>query len=113
MNKIYTLILGCLLVSGCVSDGGTTLPLSVEGRAVRQMAGTISILKKQRIAAIGCEDAGYLVGTPANRRCMSALIARDLKHIRERADRLIREAARRHGLCLDRKTFEIGRCLEI
>ena len=113
MYRVGIVVLASLLVCGCVADGATTLPLSVDSRAVRLMGATTSVLQKQRIAATSCMYAGYRIGSRTNRQCVTALIARDLQRIRERADRLIREAAHRRGVCIDRETFAVGRCLEI
>lgn len=113
MGRLGVLFLLSLFVSGCVADGATTLPLSVDARAVRLMEGTSSVLQKRRIASISCLDAGYRIRSADYRQCMTALIARDLSRTRERADRLFRQAAKKHDVCIDRKTYEVGRCLEI
>ena len=72
-----------------------------------------SILEKRRIAAQGCQNAGYVQRTLLHRQCIGALIARDLQRTRDRAERLTQQAAQRHGICMQKVTFEIGRCIEI
>lgn len=113
MFRVGALIFMSLLVSGCITDRSTRVPLAVNAQAVAQMAGTGSILQKRRIASSSCRRAGYVLRSDGHRQCMTALIARDLQRTRDRAERLVHLSAQRHGVCMQRTTFEIGRCIEI
>lgn len=96
-----------------MGDRSTRVPLALNAQAVARMAGTSSILQKRRIASLSCRKAGYERPSSRHRQCMTALIARDIQRTRDRAERLTRLSAQRHGVCMQRGTFEIGRCIEI
>ena len=41
------------------------------------------------------------------------VIARDLQRTREVADNYFQQAAEKHGVCMERSTYRVARCLEI
>lgn len=113
MSKIILSLLGACLVSGCVADGGTRVPLALNGLAMMEMDSTTSVLKKRNVASATCRKAGYARKSDPYYDCMRALVARDLQRITERADVLLQHAANRHGVCMERATYSVARCLEI
>lgn len=113
MLRIIALFACVTAVAGCVPDRGTRLPLALDSLAMTQMSATVSVLEKRSVAARSCRRAGYRSSTDPYYDCMRALIARDLQRMRERTEKLYQHAADRRGVCLDRSTFEISRCVEI
>jgi len=106
-------LFGACLVSGCVADGSTRMPLALNTLAMTEMDATSSVLKKRNVASLTCRKAGYARRSDPYFDCMRALIARDLQRITERADILLQHAANRHGVCMQRSTYTVARCLEI
>ncbi|MGB0629707.1 MAG: hypothetical protein ACPGRZ_03355 [Alphaproteobacteria bacterium] len=102
-----------VLLSGCVADRSTRVPLHINAAAMSEMDATTSIVEKRRLASLNCRKAGYRKRTQPYYGCMRALIARDLQRLRDRADRYVQEAAERHGICMERATFRVARCQEI
>ena len=113
MLKVIMSLVGACLLSGCVADGSTRVPLALNNLAMTEMDATSSVLKKRNVAAQTCRKAGYARKSDPYFDCMRALIARDLQRITERAETLLQHAANRHGVCMQRSTYAVARCLEI
>ena len=111
--RVGALVATAILMAGCTVDHSSRIPLAINNLAMVEMERTNSILQKRRIASLSCRKAGYPRRTDMYGQCMSALISRDLQRSRERIDRLTQQAAQRHGMCMRKNTYEIGRCIEI
>lgn len=105
------LILG-LLAAGCTAHKTTRVPLAINANAMSEMGETKSVVQKRNMASLNCRRAGYRKRTSAYYQCMRALIARDLQRTRESAEFHLQEAARQ-GVCMDRTTYRVARCLEV
>ncbi|MEX2454497.1 MAG: hypothetical protein WD470_07325 [Rhodospirillaceae bacterium] len=113
MLKIITVLAGACLVAGCVAEGSTRLPLALNNLAITEMNATASVVEKRNVAVLACRKAGYRQKTDSYYDCMRALIARDRQRRIERTETLLYQAANRHGVCMERATYEVSRCLEI
>ena len=78
-----------------------------------EMRATHSVLQKRNLASLNCRKSGYLRRTAPYYQCMRVLIARDAQSTRERADSYFQQAAQNHGVCMERSTYRVSRCLEI
>jgi len=113
MVRAWVGVVFAILLSGCVTDKSTRVPLHVNAAAMSEMNATTSLLEKRRLASLNCRKTGYRKRTQPYYTCMRALIARDLQRMRDRADWYVQEAAQRHGICMERATFRMPRCQEI
>lgn len=105
------IILG-LFVAGCTAHKTTRVPLAVNASAMTEMQHTTSLIQKRGLASLNCRKSGYRKRTGAYYQCMRALLARDLQRTRDRAEFHTQQSARR-GVCLNRETLRVARCLEI
>ncbi len=112
MLRVGAIIMLGLLSAGCTAHKTTRVPLAISANAMTEMRDTTSLIEKRELASINCRRAGYRKRTADYYQCMRALIARDLQRTRDRADRYFTQAARR-GVCMDRTTYRVARCLEI
>ena len=112
MLRVGAIIILGLLAAGCTADKTTRVPLALNASAMAEMGETHSLVQKRDLASLNCRRAGYRERTGAYYQCMRALIARDLQRTRESAEHRIQQAARR-GVCMDRATYRVARCLEI
>lgn len=112
MLRVGAIILVGLLATACTSHKTTRIPLAINANAMTEMRATTSLLQKRDVASLNCRRAGYRKRTTGYYQCMRALIARDLQRTRESAESNLQEAARQ-GVCMDRATFRVARCLEI
>tara|TARA_R110002072_G_scaffold10523_25_gene48941 strand:- start:2390 stop:2731 length:342 start_codon:yes stop_codon:yes gene_type:complete len=113
MLRVGAIIFMGLLAVGCTVPKSTKIPLSVSASAMTEMRATHSILQKRQLASLNCRKSGYRKRTAAYYQCMRALLARDLQRTRERADSYFHQAAQKHGVCMERSTYRVARCLEI
>lgn len=113
MMRVGAIIFMGLLAVGCTGPKITKIPLNVSASSMSDMRGTHSILQKRKIASLNCRKSGYRKRTAPYYECMRALIARDLQRTRERADSYFQQAAQKHGVCMERSTYRVARCLEI
>jgi hypothetical protein len=105
-------LVGLLLV-GCSVDTSTRVPLLVHTTAMTNMQNAHSLVQKRKVASLNCRISGYRKRSEPYYRCMRALIARDLQRTRERAKYHVQQAAERHGVCMDQRTYRVARCQEI
>lgn len=112
MVRAGAIVVVGLLVAGCTAHKTTRLPLAVNASAMAEMGESISIVQKRKLASLNCRRAGYKIRSASYYQCMRALIARDLQRTRESAEFNIQQAARR-GVCLNRTTYRVARCIEI
>lgn len=110
--RVGAIIILGLLAAGCTAEKTTRVPLALSANAMAEMGGTHSLIQKRKLASVNCRRAGYRKRTAAYYQCMRALIARDVQRTRESAEYRIQQAARR-GVCMDRATYRVARCLEI
>lgn len=113
MVRAWVGVVFALVLTGCVADKSTRVPLHLHSAAMSDMHSTSSMVEKRRLASLNCRKAGYRKRTQPYYSCMQALIARDLQRMRDRADWYVQEAAQRHGICMERATFRVARCQEI
>lgn len=113
MMRFGAIIFLGLLAVGCTGPKVTKIPLNTSASAMSEMRETHSILQKRRVASLSCRKSGYRKRTAPYYDCMRALIARDLQRTRERADNYFQQAAQKHGVCTERTTYRVTRCLEI
>lgn len=112
MLRVGAIIILGLLVVGCTAHKTTRVPLAISASAMTEMRDTTSLLQKRDLASLNCRRAGYRKRSAEYYQCMRALIARDLQRTRESAEYHTQQAARR-GVCMDRSTYRVARCLEI
>jgi len=113
MMRVGAIILLGLMAAGCTVPKATKIPLTVSANSIAEMRGTHSVLQKRKLASLNCRKAGYRKRTAPYYQCMRALIARDLQRTREVADNYFQLAAEKHGVCMERSTYRVARCLEI
>ena len=113
MVRAWVGVVFALVLTGCVADRTTRVPLHVHAAAMSEMDAAASIVEKRRLALLNCRKAGYRKRTPGYYGCMQALIAGDLQRMRDRADRYVQQAADRYGICLERETFRVSRFQKI
>lgn len=113
MMRVGAIILMGLLAVGCTVPKTTKIPLSISASALAEMRATQSVLQKRKLASLNCRKSGYRKRTAPYHQCMRALLARDLQRTRERADSYFHQAAQKHGVCMERSTYRVARCLEI
>ena len=113
MMRINAVIVMGLLAVGCTVPNTTKIPLAVRASAMSEMRATHSVLQKRKLASLNCRKSGYRKRTAPHYQCMRALIARDAQRTRERADSYFQQAAQKHGVCMERSTYRVSRCLEI
>lgn len=113
MMRVCAIILTGMLAVGCTVPNSTKIPLSVSASALSEMRATHSVIQKRQLASLNCRKSGYRKRTASYYQCMRALIARDLQRTRERADSYFQQAAEKHGVCMERATYRVTRCLEI
>lgn len=112
MLRVGAIIILGLLAVGCTAHKTTRVPLAISANAMVEMRNTTSLVEKRGLASLNCRKAGYRKRSKDYYQCMRALLARDLQRTRERAENHLQEAAQR-GVCMDRATYRIARCLEI
>lgn len=112
MLRVGAIIILGLLAAGCTAHKTTRVPLAISANAMTEMRDTTSLLQKRDLASLNCRRAGYRKRSTDYYQCMRALIARDLQRTRERAEFHVQQAARQ-GVCMDRSTYRVARCLEI
>ena len=98
-----------LLTSACVSP--RTNYVTTAGLDRIDRAGFIA----DRLAAVRslCLEAGLPAGTRRHARCMNDYRKQDLLRLRAIADQRRQESVARHGLCIDKKTLTVEKCVEI
>ncbi len=112
MLRVGAIIILGLLAVGCTAHKTTRVPLAISASAMTEMRDTASLVRKRELASLNCRKVGYRKRTTDYYQCMRALIARDLQRTRDRADTHFRQAARR-GVCMNRTTYRVARCVEI
>lgn len=112
MLRVGAIIMLGMLATACIAHKTTRVPLAISASAMSEMGETRSLLQKRNLASLNCRRAGYRKRTADYYQCMRALIARDLQRTRESAEIHLQEAARQ-GVCMDRATYRVARCLEI
>ena len=105
-------------IAASVFLGGTT-PVQAKSQTYLTTEGTARMmaakgLKAQwNVARLICLEQGYKLGTEQFLNCFAEYTLFSLRGLRTRAKGLTDDVAKKHGLCIDRKRFEIGRCEEI
>lgn len=112
MVRASAIVVLGFLMAGCTTQKTTRVPLAINAGAMAEMGESISIVQKRKLASLNCRRAGYRKRSAPYYQCMRALIARDLQRTRESAEFNIQQAARR-GVCLNRATYRVARCIEI
>jgi hypothetical protein len=112
MLRVGAIIILGLMAVGCTADKTTRVPLAISASAMTEMRDTTSVLQKRDLASLNCRKAGYRKRTGDYYQCMRALIARDLQRTRESAEHHLQQAAQQ-GVCMDRATYRVARCLEV
>lgn len=112
MLRVVAIIILGLLAAGCIAHKTTRVPLAISASAMVEMRDTKSLLQKRGLASLNCRKAGYRKRSKDYYQCMRALLARDLQRTRERAEYYLQQAAQQ-GVCMDRATYQVSRCLEI
>jgi hypothetical protein len=113
MMRVGAIILLGLVAAGCTAPKSTRTPLAISASSMAEMRATHSVMQKRNIASLNCRKSGYRKQTTPYYECMRALIARDLQRTREFADGYFQQAAEKHGVCMERATYRVARCLEI
>tara|TARA_R110002126_G_scaffold49524_1_gene137141 strand:+ start:181 stop:522 length:342 start_codon:yes stop_codon:yes gene_type:complete len=113
MMRVGAIIFLGLFAAGCTAPKATKMPLAISGSSMAEMRATHSVLQKRKIAELNCRKSGYRKRTDPYYQCIRALIARDLQRTREIADSYFQQAAEKHGVCMERSTYRVARCLEI
>ena len=113
MMRVGAVIATGFIAVGCTVPKTTKISLVVSASAMSEMRATHSVLQKRNFASLNCRKSGYLKRTAPYYQCMRALIARDAQRTRERADSYFQQAAQKHGVCMERSTYRVSRCLEI
>lgn len=98
-----------LLTGACVSP--RTNYVTTAGLERMDQAGFIA----DRLAAARslCLEAGLPAGTKRLARCENDYRKQDLLRLRAIADQRRQETVIRHGLCIDKKTLTMAKCIEI
>lgn len=109
-------LLAALFAAGCSTPTppkSTLISSYVTAEGAAQMLATNGIREKWDTARRLCNDAGHATGTDVFLRCFRDYQAYDLRARRTRARALTDAVARQYGLCIDRRRFEVARCIEI
>lgn len=105
-----------LFAAGCSTPPppkNTLISSYVTAEGAARMLAADGIKEKWDTARQLCNDAGYDTGTDVFLRCFRDYQAHDLRVRRTRARAMTDAVARQYGLCIDRRRFEIARCIEI
>jgi hypothetical protein len=110
---LFAALLAAFVVSGWTAPASAAPKsyLTTEG-ATRMMAAK-GVKAQWDIARDLCTQAGLVLGSKQFKRCFAEYQLLSLRALRKKAKGLTETVARRHGLCIDRRRFEIGRCTEI
>ena len=108
--------LTALLAAGCATQPApknTLISSYVTAEGAARMLAADGTKEKWDTARKLCNEAGHATGTDTFLRCFRDYQAYDLRATRTRVRAMTEEIARQHGLCIDRRRFEIARCVEI
>ena len=98
-----------LLTGACMSP--RTSYITTAGLERIDQAGFIA--DRLAVARSLCLEAGLPVGTRRYARCVNDYRKQDLLRLRAIADQRRQETVTRHGLCIDKKTLAMAKCIEI
>lgn len=111
-------VLVAALFAAFILSGWTT-PADARPKTYLTAEGTARMMAAEGIKAQWlmakqiCVEGGFALGTEQFLGCFSEYTLHSLRARRTRARGLTDSVARKHGLCIDRKRFEIARCKEI
>lgn len=116
IRSLVVALFAVLLTAACStqpSSKQTLISTYVTTEGAARMLAADGMREKSDTARKLCNEAGLDTGSEKFLRCYRDYQAFDLYVTRTRVRAITEEVARQHGLCIDRRRFEIARCTEI
>ena len=113
IRSFYAAVFAAFIFAGWTTPASASPKQFLTPEGAARMMAAKGVKAQWHTAQKICIEDGYALGTPKFKRCLAEYQIHSLEALRARAKGLTDSVAKRHGLCIDRKRFEISRCREI
>jgi hypothetical protein len=110
---LFAALVAAFVFSGWMAPAVANPESYLTEEGIARMAAADGVKARWHTARNICIEEGFAPGTERYSVCFAQYRNHSLKALRGRARALTDAVARKHGLCIDRRLFEIARCNEI